>query len=245
MTRKRMAMGLAAMAAMAAVATGAMATLAHSEETNGFFTAVNTATGKNVAAIYDGVQSSSPIIRAPSWELICEKAKFSAKTDTGDDMTLTFTPSYTECDIYYEHENELKKFPAEVVMNGCDYTFDWPTKQKKDEFSGLIDIQCATKPIEIIAFDIGNTELHSGKICVFSIATVEHLGKTTYEDQTATKPTYFTLKAEIKKIPYEENGTTCPDTTATQYVDGELLGGSTITATTSDGKTQIDAEVSG
>jgi hypothetical protein len=250
MSLKRTAASLALLALLAAGVTGAMISLAHSEEINGEYTATDTSTGKHVAAKYDGVQITEAKFEDQEWEVKCEKVSFAADSQSGTDTLLTMTPSYTECDAFYMHQEEGKekvntKFPTSVNMQGCDYEFEQPIEQKKDVYSGPMNIICKTKPFELIVHDpnFGNTKLFTGKVCTFLIYETKGLTKTTYEDDTVQKPTDFILDADISKITYEEQGTTCPDATNKKFTTGRLTGRSTITATTADGKTQIDASI--
>jgi hypothetical protein len=231
MNRKRTATTLALLALLTTGVVGGISTLAHSEEINGEFTAVETPAGKHILAVYDGVQTSNPVFETTNARIECENAKFNANTATGTDPKLTFSASYSECDLVFP-----VKLPATVFMNECDFDFEQPIEQKKDEYSGPISINCpAGKRIEIKIYAVGTTKQHSGLLCTATIYPAQHLTKTTYEDQTKAVPTDFTLNAEIKQVPYEEDGD-CPDETGKVFIDGELHGRSTITGTTAAGK---------
>jgi hypothetical protein len=241
MNRKRTAIGLAMLTLLAAGAVGVLATFAHSEGINGEFTAFETPSGKHVKATYDSVNIGvPPTFETTNGKVECKNAVLNANSAGGTDQNLTFTGSYTECDLV-----EPVVLPATVIMNGCDYDFDQPIEQKKDEYSGAINLNCpAGKSIEIKIFDVGNTQLHSGLICTITFLPEKMMTKTTYEDQTKATPTDFTLKAEIKKMPYEEDGAegNCPDEVGQKFANGELEGQATVKATDGTGK-QIDTSV--
>jgi len=159
---------------------------------------------------------------------------YSGETATGDDKSLTITPTYNNCRTV-NNEHKLGLF-AVVTMEGCDYVFNQPNEEvAAGHYKGTASLTCGEG--ENVKIHVYLDEAHTIELCTTTVEPFENLGHITYKNikEGDEGRDDITVKATVTKIPYILHGA-CDDSkepTKTRE-DGEFFSDVTLTSPTHD-----------